>query len=51
MLTNPSSKHEMSGCCLTPRGKLGSLCDDDTTNESDGMKLQLIHLKSFEVHV
>ena len=29
MLTNPSSNHEISGCCLMPRGKLGSLCDDD----------------------
>ena len=29
MLTNPSSNHEMSGCCLMPRGKLSSLCDDD----------------------
>jgi len=29
MIPNPPSKHEMSGCCLTPRGKLGSLCDDD----------------------
>ena len=54
----------MSGCCLTPRGKLGSICDDDTmyvvttcllreytTNALDGMEIQVIHLKSFEVHV
>ena len=54
----------MSGCCLTPRGKLGSLCDDATmyvvttcllrectTNELDGMEIQVIHLKSFEVQV
>ena len=29
MIPNPLSKHEMSGCCLTPSEKLGSLCDDD----------------------